>query len=424
MSSSLFREEVYNNRRSQLVGSIRLHTPRIGWAFVGFSIAAVLAIAMLLFLGRYTRHEPVSGALVPTHGLLMVAAPSPGSVTRIYVREGDRVNAGQPLLEISETQSSAAMGDVNSAVAKQLSYKRQKLMDDLAGQDRMGGIQRKDIQERIQLLQAQIRQVDDQADLQSQRAKDAVALYEHWSKYQDSGVVSRQQILTQHDQALQHQAQLKDLRRQGLQLRQQLNELQAQWDQLPAMLAGKDNETERQLSDVMQLLARNAAQNAGLLKAPVDGVVTSAPIYLGQSVGAQQPMMAVLPASSKLQAELWVPTQAVGFLRTGEQVVIRYRAYPYQKFGQYLGRVQQVSRSSLSPSEANKTTGKDIKETSYRVLVDLESQDVQIYGKPEALRPGMTLDADILLDRRRLIEWLFEPLYGLQKRSIEDHQHG
>ncbi|CTP83223.1 hypothetical protein A6R71_16780 [Xanthomonas translucens pv. arrhenatheri] len=379
---------------------------------------------MLLFLGRYTRHEPVSGALVPTHGLLMVAAPSPGSVTRIYVREGDRVNAGQPLLEISEMQSSAAMGDVNSAVAKQLSYKRQKLMDDLAGQDRMGGIQRKDIQERIQLLQAQIRQVDDQADLQSQRAKDAVALYEQWSKYQDSGVVSRQQILTQHDQALQHQAQLKDLRRQGLQLRQQLNELQAQWDQLPAMLAGKDNETERQLSDVMQLLARNAAQNAGLLKAPVDGVVTSAPIYLGQSVGAQQPMMAVLPASSKLQAELWVPTQAVGFLRTGEQVVIRYRAYPYQKFGQYLGRVQQVSRSSLSPSEANKTTGKDIKETSYRVLVDLESQDVQIYGKPEALRPGMTLDADILLDRRRLIEWLFEPLYGLQKRSIEDHQHG
>ncbi len=139
---------------------------------------------------------------------------------------------------------------------------------------------------------------------------------------------------------------------------------------------------------------------------------------------AGQPMVAVLPAASTLQAELWIPTQAVGFIRAGEQVVIRYRAYPYQKFGQYFGRVQQVSRSSLSPSEVNKATGKDIKEASYRVLVRLESQHVQVYGRPETLRPGMTLDADILLDRRRLFEWLFDPIYSLNRRLIEDREHG
>ncbi|MCC4589603.1 HlyD family efflux transporter periplasmic adaptor subunit [Xanthomonas campestris pv. cannae] len=424
MNSSLFRSEVYENRRSALVGSISLRAPRIGWAFMGFGMCAVLAIALLLAFGQYTRREPVSGTLVPSDGLLTVAAPATGSITRVFVREGERVRAGQPLLEVSETQSSASKGDVGVAVSEQLAFKREKLLDDLSGQDRLAGMQRRDIRQRIRLLEAQIRQVDDQATLQAQRAKDAMALYEQWSKYQDSGVVSKQQILTQHDQALQHQAQLMDLRRQGYQLHQQLSELQGQADQLPETVAGRSNETQRELSDVAQLIAKNAAQHAALLKSPVDGTVTSAPIYAGQSVVAEQPMVAVLPAESTLQAELWVPTQAVGFIRKGEEVVIRYRAYPYQKFGQYVGRVQQVSRSSLSPSEANKATGKDIKESSYRVLVHLENQHVQVYGRPEALRPGMTLDADILLDRRRLFEWLFDPLYGFGRRSIEDREHG
>lgn len=424
MKSSLFRNEVYENRRSQLVGSISLRAPRIGWVFVVFSACVVLAITLLLVLGHYTRREPVSGTLVPTHGLLTVSAPSVGSITRIFVREGDRVRAGQPLLEVSETQSSALKGDVGVAVSEQLSFKRQRLLDDLTGQDRLAGMQRKDIRQRIALLQAQIRQVDDQITVQVQRAKAAMALYEQWSKYQDSGVVSKQQILTQHDQALEHQAQLMELRRQGFQLHQQMSELQAQADQLPDIVASRNNETERELSDVAQLIAKNAAQHAGLLKSPVDGIVTSAPIYAGQSVVAGQPMVAVLPAASTLQAELWIPTQAVGFIRAGEQVVIRYRAYPYQKFGQYFGRVQQVSRSSLSPSEVNKATGKDIKEASYRVLVRLENQHVQVYGRPETLRPGMTLDADILLDRRRLFEWLFDPIYSLNRRLIEDREHG
>ncbi len=60
-----------------------------------FSACVVLAITLLLVLGHYTRREPVSGTLVPTHGLLTVSVPSAGSITRIFVREGDRVRAGQ-----------------------------------------------------------------------------------------------------------------------------------------------------------------------------------------------------------------------------------------------------------------------------------------------------------------------------------------
>jgi membrane fusion protein len=52
-------------------------------------------------------------------------------------------------------------------------------------------------------------------------------------------------------------------------------------------------------------------------------------------------------------------------------------------------------------------------EPYYRVVVALDLQSVMAYGKAEPLKPGMLLEADILGERRRLIEWVFEPLYSL-----------
>jgi membrane fusion protein len=77
--------------------------------------------------------------------------------------------------------------------------------------------------------------------------------------------------------------------------------------------------------------------------------------------------------------------------------------------------VLEVSRSATAASELTAMLGRTISEPLYRVLVRLEQQTVSAYGKPEALKPGMTVDADILLDRRRLIEWVLEPLYGVSR---------
>jgi membrane fusion protein len=133
----------------------------------------------------------------------------------------------------------------------------------------------------------------------------------------------------------------------------------------------------------------------------------------GQTVAAGQRLLSVLPAGSFLQAELWLPSRAAGFLETGNRVVLRYPAFPYQKFGQKGGRILEVSRSATAAAELTILLGRTISEPLYRVLVELDEQSVNAYGRPEALKAGMTVDADILLDRRCLIEWVLEPLYGI-----------
>lgn len=399
-------------RQDHWLGAIRLQAPRLGWVCAGAGLLAITAIVSLLFGGHYTRHTQVDGTLVPSRGLLTVTPATPGVVTRVLVHENEPVSAGQPLLEISVEQDSAALGDTHAAIADQLQFKRERLLADLQEQQQLAQLQEQDLRERLVMLHGQIAQMDQQMVLQKQRADSASALYEQWSKLGDSGVVSRLQLLQQHDAALQNMVELKQINGQELQLRQQAAQLQGELDQLPATSAGKRNATERQLADTAQALSQNAAQRAVVLRAPADGNVANVLVHPGQAVTAQQSMLTVLPARSALLAELWLPTQAIGFVHPGAPVVIRYPAYPYQKFGQHLGRVCEVSRSAVSAAVLSQLLGQDIKEPRYRVQVTLDRQSVLAYGRAEPLKPGMLLDADVLLDRRRLLEWVIEPLSG------------
>ncbi|ULU25287.1 HlyD family secretion protein [Dyella terrae] len=412
MSESLFRKEVMAARQHGWLGSVRIQPPRLGWFFLALGMLTVLMILIIMTEAHYTRHQQVEGSLVPAEGLLTLAPTAPGIVTRVLVREGDAVSAGQPLLEISGEQVSASLGDTHAAITADLDIKRERLSADLREQKNLAELQAKDLRERQALLRDQITQIDQQIALQSQRADSASSLYEQWSKAEGSGVVSKWQVLQQKDVALQNQVALKQLTEKIFQLKQQDQQLRGQLEQLPAAMSGKANDIARQLADVAQLASQNEVQRALVLRAPFSGTVANVIVHPGQAVAAQQSLMIVLPANSKLLAELWVPTRAIGFVREGGRVVIRYQAYPYQKFGQYAGHITGVSRSALSATEATRLLGREVKESRYRVLVALDSQAVMAYGHAEILKPGMTLDADVQVDRRRLIEWITEPLRG------------
>jgi membrane fusion protein len=415
MPDGLFREEMLASRQDTWLGSIRLQPPRPGWIFFGFGLFCIGAILSLLIGGHYTRHEQVDGALVPSGGLLVITPVSPGVVANLLVREGEEVDMGQPLLEISSEQDSAAMGRTHAAIATQLQIKHDRLQADLSEQGRLAGLQELDLGGRVGLLRLQIAQMSQQMALQEQRANSAMGLYEQWSKLGNTGIVSKLQLLQQHDTALQNQVELKALAIQKSQLQQQAEQLESELAQLPAITAAKNNETARQLSDVAQALSQNAVQGAVIFRAPAKGTVANILVHLGQAVISQQSLMTVLPADSQLFAELWVPTHAMGFVRTGEAVVIRYPAYPYQKFGQHIGHVREVSRSAVLPADVSRLLGKEVREPRYRVQVSLEKQSVLAYGQAESLKPGMVVKADILLDRRRLIEWVIAPLSGFAR---------
>jgi len=415
MSAGLFRKEAIAAHRREWLGSIRLQPPRFGWSFGAFGLLAVMAILWLLADGHYTRHELVQGTLMPSSGLLTVTPSSPGVVSQVLTSEGARVHAGEPLLEISGERDSTSLGDTHALIAAQLQLKHDGLKADLRQQSRLDALRQKELRSRLTMLREQVAQMDQQVAIQRKRTDSAMDLYRQWAALGDSGVVSRLQLLSQHDAALQDELQGKELKGQSLQLRQQIAELQGQLEQLPSTSSSKRNSTEQQLADVMQSVAENASQQSVLLRAPADGTVANMLVHPGQAVEAQQSLLTVLPSNSTLIAELWVPTQAMGFIAPGQRVVMRYHAYPYQKFGQHYGHVTSISRSAVSAAEVSHLLGRTVTDSRYRVQVALDSENVMAYGHSEKLLPGMTMDADVLLDRRRLIEWILEPLHGFTR---------
>lgn len=421
---SLFRQEVLKARQGSWLGDIAIASPLARWVLLTLAAALGASVVLFLFFGHYTRRESVVGQLVPSGGLLGIAAPGPGTITRVLVREGDRVQAGEVLLEISSNQDDSALGDTHLLVGRQLQLQRQRLESDLATQRQLAAQQIDALQDKARLLEAQLAQVTDQVGLQKQQVAGAQALLERIRPLGAKGYVSALQIQQQEASVLEARTQYKTLIRQQLDARQALAAVRQQMTQLPLDGATRQNETERQLATVRQSIAQNEVQRAVLLRAPRDGTVSAVVAKPGQNVAAAQPLLSVLPTGSRLQALLLVPSRAIGFVEPGSRVVLRYEAFPYQKFGQQYGRIADISRSALSPAEVGVLVGQQAREPLYSVQVDLDRQSVPAYGNVEPLKAGMALQADILMERRSLIEWVFEPLYGIGRRLAGRPSHG
>jgi membrane fusion protein len=420
----LFRNEVLQARRGQWMGAINLATPLAfaWWALLAASLAA--AIILFLIFGHYTRRAEVTGQLQPGAGMLTLSAQTTGTINRALVHEGERVQAGQPLVEVSADLISASMGNTHAVVSAQLRTQQAQVRTTLANLRPQAKEQARDLRTRMGLLQAQARQIDDQLTLQRKQAKTATDFVAKIKPVLEKGVISIAQFNAYQSQALTQQAQVKTLERQRLETDQQLSSLRAQSTQLPLDTAAKANQLRGRLAQLAAQLAQSEAAGGTILHAPRAGIVSTLLVKPGQYVASGQPLLSILPRGSELEAQLLVPSNAIGFVHEGTPVVLRYQAYPYQKFGQQYGNVVQVSRSALSPAEAATLLGQKVTTPLYRVLVSLDRQTIDAYGKAEALKPGMALNADLLLDRRSLWQWVFEPLYGLRQQLTArgDHQ--
>ncbi|MFN7236497.1 MAG: HlyD family efflux transporter periplasmic adaptor subunit, partial [Brevundimonas sp.] len=157
------------------------------------------------------------------------------------------------------------------------------------------------------------------------------------------------------------------------------------------------------------------AQSTYVVTATVAGRIVALPVQRGQTVAPGASLAVVTPQGSTLEAELYAPSRAAGFVREGQEVRLLYQAFPHQKFGTGQGVVTSVSRTVLAPAEIA-IPGLQVQEPVFRVRVKLARDSVAAYGETVPLQPGMLLSADVVIDRRSLLEWLLDPLYAAGRR--------
>jgi membrane fusion protein len=412
----LFRDEVTQARRGRWLGSVQLAMPL---SFVWLTaLAASMAVAIVLFMvfGHYTRYARVSGQLVPSAGLLGVRSPTQGRITRVYVHEGETVQRGDPLVELSGERDSAALGSTQGLISTQLHQQAKRLHAQLTNQQKAAKQQASGLRTKLSMLRKQADDIKDQLALENKQLARATAMAAKLRPLRGKGYISEFMMEQQESTVSEMHLKVKALHRQYLDMRQQIAQAQQKLKQLPFTLDASRAATHQALSENTQKLAENELRRDTILHASSGGVVATLLVKRGQSVSAEQPLLSVLPDGSVLQAQLLVPSSAIGQIKSGSQVVLRYQAFPYQEFGQQYGQIASVSRSALSNEEVTSLTGTRSSQPLYRVLVSLNRQSIDAYGKADALKPGMALSANILINRRSLLQWAFAPLSGLEQQ--------
>ncbi len=414
---TLFRPEALEHRQREWLGSIQLTRPVSLAVLTCFAVLVAASVATYLVLGEYTRKARVTGYLAPDRGVIRLVAPQSATVVESHVSEGRAVRRGDVLFVLAVGQVTQS-GDTQAAVQDTLASRESSLRGAARQRSLLERNQLIAVDAQIDEMQREFASMKAEADLQRQRlvlAEQALAQYE---SLRGDNFVSAAQVRAKAEEVLNVKAQLQGIERQRAARTREIAALQAQRRELPLRAEAAQGEINRDLAALAQQSAESEARQRIVVRAPQDGVVSGVLAEPGQTVTPAVALASLLPADAKLQAHLFAPSSAVGFVRAHQAVQLRYQAFPYQKFGHQAGEVLQVSRSPLQASElaglplAAGATGEPL----YRITVSLDQQSVAAYGQAQALAPGMQLEADVLLDRRRLIEWLFEPVLGIAGR--------
>lgn len=420
--SRLFRPEALEGQRQAWLGNIRLIRPVSLTVLTCAAVLTVAAVALFLALGEYTRRMTVAGVLAPDRGVIRLMPPQQGTVVEARVVEGQTVRRGDVLFVLDIGQASD-LGDTQSAVADSLTARERSLKASSRQQQMLLDTQRSALVAQRRDLQREVQQIDTETELQEQRLALAQQALERAESLRADNFYSPAQVQTRREELLAVKAAHQSLARQRLAKQRELAALDAQERELPLLSQARQGEIERDLAEVAQASAENASRRRAVVRAPEAGMVAAVTAQVGQRALPTMAMASLIPGDARLQAQLYAPSSAVGFIRPDQAVRLRYQAFPYQKFGHHGGHVVQVSRTPLQPSEL---AGLSLRlpgagstaptEPLYRITVALDAQAVQAYGQAQSLAPGMQLDADVLLDRRKLIEWIFEPLISVTGR--------
>ncbi|WP_157795305.1 HlyD family efflux transporter periplasmic adaptor subunit [Xanthomonas vasicola] len=396
------------------MSSAVLVAPRTGWIAAWLSCLALLTIVLVIFFGRYTQHVTASGRLVPSRGLLTLASAEAGEVVFLHVKQGQVVKEGQVVAQISGELNSASMGGAYAAVSTQLRDEKNRLSGDLKANEEAFESQRRLLKGKIDSLTSQLRHMESQAALRRQYAEINQQLLKKMEPLKGTGYISTVQLIQQRGALLEQQTELGALGAQDLVTRQQLEEVRSELAQLPLNVSIKRNAIRSKLAEVEQTLVQNEARRAYVIRAPRDGFISAVMIEEGQAVQRGQPVITEMPGNSEMQAQLFVSSRRVGFIRLGSSVLLRLQAFPYQDFGQARGKVCEISHSALSPDDVRRLTGRQFDEPQYLIKVSLNSGSIGQMDYNKLLLPGMVVEASIMLRERRLIEWLFEPIKDLK----------
>ncbi|WP_181259368.1 HlyD family secretion protein [Pseudoduganella armeniaca] len=418
--SDLFRPEVLKAQRNHWLGEIILTRPTSFTVIAALASVIAIAFAALFIFGSYTKKTIVPGQLAPAGGILKVRAPAPSLIIKRAVNEGTRVREGDVLFLLSAERKSGTNEKVDSRLIEQEESRRVSIEMQIEHTRLLHQRQTENLVLLIRQLEAEAERYADEIEDERKRAAIADEVATRYVAMAAKDYISQDQLQAKQADRIDTGLRLKAAQRQRATL---LREISAKGHELAELRLRQKTELDTLSREVIlseQRLTESKAKRDITVVAPTSGVIGSINAEAGQQIDTLRPLATIAPENAELTAYLYVPSKSIGFTKVGDKVLLRYAAYPYQKYGQQRGIVTSISRTASAATELEFLAGgmpglAPTRETElyYLVTVKPDSSAIAAYGKTWPLAAGMTLEASIERETRKLYEWVIEPLLTL-----------
>jgi membrane fusion protein len=414
----LFRPEVAERTWDLLASRGLMPRPPAMTAFVVVILALVFAGgAVFLVRGVIPRFETATGYLEPAGGVVRVRAPRQAIVGAIHARDGQLVEQGDILVTLQSGQTTESGATAEAEIAAQLRKQQLDLEAQIAREHEWRTNEEKRLAATVEELSHDLVLLGRNMQTQREQATLAQRHADRIRELAERGTVSLDELQRRELGALTQRLALQNAERELATKQAQLVQARIAVEQLPTVANERQRSLRENLGNVQQRLIELEARRAVVVRAPTSGRIAAIPALAGAAVDSGALIATIVPKDADLRARLFVPTHAIGKVHVGQTVAIRYDAFPYQKYGTFKGEVREVSSSVLLPSEVEKVSPVRLREPAYVLEVDIERQSVAVGDQRHVpLRPDMLFTATIEIDRRPLLAWIDESVFGVAQR--------
>lgn len=413
--TDLFRKEVVARSRRRLDGEVLLAVPLPTRIFGWLALAVVCLSLIFAATASYARKETVAGWLTPGGGLIRVHARQGGVVTGLRSTGAEFLDPGTVLLT-ARSSVDTGKGSAAELIGADITAEAQADDRNVAAQLERLSAETERVHASITIGERELSELEKRIGLQETQLELARQVVERSRSLADRGYLPRRELDARVSAALSAEENLSQSRTQKLVLERQANESRARLRELPVERAALFAQAAAARAQLAQRATDVSVQGQFAIVAPVGGKLEELTVRQGQSFSSGDTVAVLSPAQASLEVELFIPARAIGFVATGQEVKLLLDAFPFEKFGAIDGEIISVSATSLAPTELGNALV-SVREPVYRTRVRLMRTSISAYGAEVPLRSGMTVTADIIIDRRSLLEWLLDPLYATGRRG-------
>ncbi|MEW9808994.1 MAG: HlyD family type I secretion periplasmic adaptor subunit [Candidatus Symbiodolus clandestinus] len=407
---------------------------------------SVIVAIVWACLGQLDMHVVAVGKLEVPSRSQEIQPYFNGEVVEIHVRNGQSVKKGDPLLTLNHVDAQRGLQSSQEKLAHQqlVSACYQTLISEDPKWSEITAIDAPEsviaesrlyCQSLWQHYRAQLSEADailakNASDQEKCRAEIAV-LEKLQENYQQRLAAQKKLTASQvqsREKLLEYEAGALNTDRELTNQRSMLNVLKAEQKSLQQRRASQQSQIHRewherlrelnnQLPDLQQNLGRaREYQRLQVLRAPLDGIVQKLEANtIGGIVNPNNKILIITPHDAPQIAEVQIKNKDIGFVQVGDAVTIKIDAFPYSRYGTLQGNVKSISRDAIAQERSEAASG----DSSYvfPAQITLKQNYIMVDGKKVMLTPGMSIQTNIKVGKRRVIDYVFSPVREYQSEA-------